>query len=93
LPRHLSRFACFAYFAVPSAFYIGTVLEPPCFSRSSLRFAIVGRGFGRGRICRGMLAASFRLGRATPGLNLAAADDKKGQALRNPGGGDSAGLA
>jgi hypothetical protein len=34
-------FAYFAYFAVPSAFYIGTVLEPPFFSRSSWRFAIV----------------------------------------------------
>lgn len=42
----ISGFAYFACFAVPSAFSIGTVLEPPYLSRSSRKLAIVRRAFG-----------------------------------------------
>jgi hypothetical protein len=48
--RKLSGFAYFAYFAVSSVVYIGTVFEPPYFSPSSWNVAIVRRGFwGDGR--------------------------------------------
>jgi hypothetical protein len=39
------EFACFAYFAVLSLFYIGMVFEFPHFSRFLLMFTFVGRGF------------------------------------------------
>ena len=48
-PRKLSGFAYFAYFAVPSVFYIGTVFELPYFSRSSCNVASVRRGFATRR--------------------------------------------
>jgi hypothetical protein len=40
-----SLFAFLACFAGPSVFYVGMVFEPPCFSRSSLPFTLVRRGF------------------------------------------------
>lgn len=43
--RRESGFAYLAYFAVPSPFSVGMVLEPFHFSRSRFAFSFVGRGF------------------------------------------------
>jgi hypothetical protein len=43
-----TAFAYFAYFAVPSVFYIGMDYEGPNFSRSPLRLAVARRGLGAG---------------------------------------------